>query len=398
MTSSAEAVLELRGLAKSFGETVAVAGVSGAFPRGAYVCLLGPSGCGKTTLLRLVAGFEEPTAGDILLEGRSLAGVPPERRDVNVVFQSYALFPHLTVRENVAFGPRMRRLPAADVETRVAEALRLVRLDGLGARHPRQLSGGQQQRVALARALVNRPKVLLLDEPLSALDRSLRIAVQEELKALQRETGITFVHVTHDQSEALSLADRVVVMRGGAFEQVGAPRDVYHRPRNRFVAEFLGSSNLLEGSLESPDTVLTDGGLRLPVDPPSGTSKRVQLCIRPEAIELVRVREQESSSGSLARGSEQTSARKTNQTSSRIEDRADGGGPVAHGGRTELTAEVEDLGFTGPMTECRVRASGHRLRVLVPAAAGSSLSVGSTVTLRVSREAVVVLEPEVGAA
>jgi spermidine/putrescine transport system ATP-binding protein len=360
MTSGAEAVLELRGLAKSFGETVAVAGVSGAFPRGEYVCLLGPSGCGKTTLLRLVAGFEEPTSGEILLEGRSLTGVPPERRDVNVVFQSYALFPHLTVHENVAFGPRMRRLPAAEIESRVIEALRLVRLDGLGARRPSQLSGGQQQRVALARALVNRPRVLLLDEPLSALDRSLRLAVQEELKALQRETGITFVHVTHDQNEALSLADRVVVMRGGAFEQVGAPRDVYRRPRNRFVAEFLGSSNLLEGSLEPPDAVLTDGGVRLLVDARSSVAARVQLSIRPEAIEITGTSEERAAT-------------------------YDG---------SELSGTVEDLGFGGPVSECRVRVSGHTLRVMVPPPVVSSLEVGVSVTLRIPRAAIVVLDPE----
>jgi spermidine/putrescine transport system ATP-binding protein len=382
MTSGAEAVLELRGLAKSFGDTVAVARVSGAFPRGEYVCLLGPSGCGKTTLLRLIAGFEEPTAGDILLEGRSLAGVPPERRDVNVVFQSYALFPHLTVHENVAFGPRMRRLPASEIESRVVEALRLVRLDGLGARHPRQLSGGQQQRVALARALVNRPRVLLLDEPLSALDRSLRLAVQEELKALQRETGITFVHVTHDQSEALSLADRVVVMRGGAFEQVGAPRDVYRRPRNRFVAEFLGSSNLLEGSLEPPHTVRTDGGLRLLVDAPPTAPARVQLSIRPEAIELAEASDEAPGSAPI----DESSTAHGHTDRSRPRD-----GRV---GCTELHGSVEDLGFGGPVSECRVRVAEHTLRVMVPPPAAASLVVGGKVTLRIPRAAIVVLDPE----
>ena len=205
-------ILALNDLRKSFGDTKAVAGVTASFGRGEYVCVLGPSGCGKTTLLRLIAGFEQPTSGDIELDGRSLVGVPPERRDVNVVFQSYALFPHLSVRENVAFGPRMKGVPASEIDQRVTTTLQMVRVLELADRRPGQLSGGQQQRVALARALVNRPKVLVLDEPLSALDRSLRLAMQDELRAVQRRTGVTFIHITHDQSEALTLADQLVVM------------------------------------------------------------------------------------------------------------------------------------------------------------------------------------------
>jgi ABC-type Fe3+/spermidine/putrescine transport system ATPase subunit len=359
-------ILELRGLLKRFGDTVAVAGVSGAFARGEYVCLLGPSGCGKTTLLRLIAGFDEPSGGDILLEGESLAGAPPERRDVNVVFQSYALFPHLSVRENVAFGPRMRGLPAEEVRTRVSEALRLARLDGLDARLPRQLSGGQQQRVALARALVNRPRVLLLDEPLSALDRSLRVAVQEELKELQRQTGVTFLHVTHDQGEALSLADRVVVMRAGRFEQVGGPRELYQRPRNRFVAEFLGASNLIEGVMEGAAAVRADGGLLLPIDASAPASGRVVVSIRPESIEVVPAR----------RGEPPAAA--------------------ANDGSPELEGRVEGVAFNGPLVECRVRVHGHLLRALLPASADAALAEGAPVALRIPPRSVVLLEPERG--
>jgi spermidine/putrescine transport system ATP-binding protein len=363
MTAEAAPLLELRDVRKSFGDTLAVAGVSGVFQRGEYVCLLGPSGCGKTTLLRMIAGFEEPTSGELLLEGRSLAGVPPERRDVNVVFQSYALFPHLTVRGNVAFGPRMRALPSGEVEGRVKEALRLVRLDELAERLPRKLSGGQQQRVALARALVNRPRVLLLDEPLSALDRSLRVAVQEELKALQRETGVTFVHVTHDQAEALSLADRVALMRAGVFEQVGAPREIYDRPRNRFVAEFLGSSNLLEATLESDGSARTDRGVRFAVASSSRAPGPVLLSIRPEAIAV-----------------------------QPPDQNAPAAPPVA--GVTQLEGRVESLGFTGPLVECRVRAHGHPLRALISAASGVGLEHGAPVTVRIPVASVTLLEPD----
>jgi spermidine/putrescine transport system ATP-binding protein len=375
MAGNASPVLELRALRKSFGDTVAVAGVSGVFGRGEYVCLLGPSGCGKTTLLRLIAGFDEPSGGDVLLEGRSLAGVPPERRDVNVVFQSYALFPHLSVRENVAFGPRMRRLPKDEVESRVSEALRLVRMEDLGARQPRQLSGGQQQRVALARALVNRPKVLLLDEPLSALDRSLRLTMQEELKALQRETGVTFVHVTHDQGEALSLADRVVLMRAGGFEQVGRPREVYERPRNRFVAEFMGSSNLLEGSLASPDEVSTDGGLRVFLGGPANVKGRVLLSVRPETVVLTPAPDGVSSDVLL--------------------QRAGLLGRAHAEGRNELEGFVESMGFGGALIDCRVRVQGHVLRAVLPASSGGrGLSEGARVAVQIPRAAIVLLEDE----
>ena len=217
---------------------------------GEFFSLLGPSGCGKTTTLRMIAGFEEPTSGQILLHGRDMVGVPPFRRDVNMVFQQYALFPHMDVFENVAFGLRRKRVAKDEIARRVTEALALVELEGREKRRPRQLSGGQQQRVALARALVNRPRALLLDEPLGALDLKLRQAMQLELKRIQREVGITFVYVTHDQEEALTMSDRLVVMNAGRIEQLGSPRELYEHPGTRFVANFIGTSNVLTGRLE----------------------------------------------------------------------------------------------------------------------------------------------------
>jgi len=244
-----EVALELNSVRKSFGNVVAVDGISAQFGRGEYFCILGPSGCGKTTLLRLIAGFEAPDAGTIRLHGRDLVRLPPELRDVNVVFQSYALFPHLNVSDNIAFGLRMKKTADEIVVERVEHMLKLMHLEGEARRRPNQLSGGQQQRVALARALVNRPAVLLLDEPLGALDESLRQHMQQELHRLQRETHVTFVHVTHDQSEALALADRIGVMRAGRFEQVGTPREIYQRPATGFVATFVGATNMIDAEL-----------------------------------------------------------------------------------------------------------------------------------------------------
>jgi ABC-type Fe3+/spermidine/putrescine transport system ATPase subunit len=252
---SDEPLLELDKLTKRFGAVVAVNGLSERLTRGEYFCLLGPSGCGKTTLLRLIGGFESPDSGAIRLHGRDVSGIPPERRDVNVVFQNYALFPHLSVAQNIGFGLRMKRVGRDEIRDRVAGAVRLVRLEKEAERFPREISGGQQQRVALARALVNRPALLLLDEPLSALDPSLRQLMQAELRRVQRETGVTFLHITHDQDEALSLADRIGVMRAGKFEQVGTPRELYERPMSRFVASFVGASNLLEGRVVGPGKV-----------------------------------------------------------------------------------------------------------------------------------------------
>ncbi|MDD1651298.1 MAG: spermidine/putrescine ABC transporter ATP-binding protein PotA, partial [Methylococcaceae bacterium] len=224
---------------------------------GEFLTLLGPSGCGKTTALRLIAGFETPDSGAVLLDGQCVNAIPPERRHVNTVFQSYALFPHMTIADNVAFGLKMKKTPRAEIGDRVKEVLERVQLTDFGDRKPDQLSGGQQQRVALARALINRPRVLLLDEPLSALDYRLRKAMQRELKALQRQFGLTFIFVTHDQEEALSMSDRVVVMRSGMIQQIGAPREIYENPVNRFVAQFVGESNILDGVVTGlPDSSL----------------------------------------------------------------------------------------------------------------------------------------------
>jgi ABC-type Fe3+/spermidine/putrescine transport system ATPase subunit len=246
-----DAILELRRVSKVFPGHRAVHDVSLAIPGGAFFSLLGPSGCGKTTTLRLVAGFETPTAGEIWLNGQRIDQVPPYQRNVNTVFQNYALFPHLTVQGNVEFG--LRRTGAADMETRVRRVIEQVRLSGTDSRKPSELSGGERQRVALARSLVLAPDVLLLDEPLSALDPQLRKQVRSELKELQRRTGVTFLFVTHDQEEALSLSDQMAVMNGGAIEQTGAPQELYRRPSTRFVASFLGAMNWINGCGVRPE-------------------------------------------------------------------------------------------------------------------------------------------------
>ncbi len=240
--------VRLEGVEKRFGEVVAVAGVDLEIADGEFFSMLGPSGSGKTTTLRMIAGFELPTAGRVLLRGQDVTRLPPFERDVNTVFQDYALFPHMSVGENVAYGLVVRKVPKAERERRVGDALRMVRLEGYERRKPGQLSGGQRQRVALARALVNRPRVLLLDEPLGALDLKLREEMQIELKAIQKEVGITFIYVTHDQEEALTMSDRIAVFNLGRIEQIGAPADVYERPATRFVAGFVGTSNLLAGA------------------------------------------------------------------------------------------------------------------------------------------------------
>jgi len=285
--------IELLGLEKHFRDVRAVDGVSLEVVAGEFFSLLGPSGCGKTTTLRMIGGFELPTGGRIVLRGRDVTMDPPDRRPVNMVFQNYALFPHLDVGDNVAFGLRRRNVEKGEITRRVGEALELVHLAGYQKRKPNQLSGGQQQRVALARALVNRPHVLLLDEPLGALDLKLRKQLQVELKRVQIEVGITFVYVTHDQEEALTMSDRIAVMNHGKVEQLGTPEELYERPNTRFVADFIGTTNLLSGSVES-----TAGGealVRLTTGEQcavAGGSLRVgdpvELSVRPESVELNR--------------------------------------------------------------------------------------------------------------
>jgi len=243
-------------VSKTFGVTCAVRDLTLQVEQGIFYSLLGPSGCGKTTTLRLIAGFEQPTAGQVLIRGINVAGLPPYRRDVNTVFQSYALFPHMSVADNIAYGLRQRHVSRAEIRRRVDQALEMVRLTGAKERRPAELSGGQQQRVALARALINRPTVLLLDEPLSALDLKLRKEMQSELKALQQTVGITFIYVTHDQEEAITLSNRIAVMNAGQLEQEGTPTEVYERPQTRFVADFSGLTNFIAGTVHES---FTDG-------------------------------------------------------------------------------------------------------------------------------------------
>ncbi|NGM50619.1 ABC transporter ATP-binding protein [Caulobacter sp. 602-2] len=291
--TEAKPIITFENITKRFGKLAAVDNVSLSIREGEFFALLGPSGCGKTTLLRMLAGFETPTEGRILIDGQDISNVPPNKRPVNMVFQSYAVFPHMTVADNVAYGLKVDRVSKAERERRVEEALELVQLGGLGQRKPDQLSGGQRQRVALARALVKRPRVLLLDEPLSALDAKLREQMRTELCTLQEKVGITFIMVTHDQDEALALASRCAVMSKGVLQQVAAPNDLYEFPNSRFVADFIGSVNLFEGVLavdEPSHAVIRSPGL--PTDifldhgvtgPRGGT---VWAAIRPEKIEL----------------------------------------------------------------------------------------------------------------
>ncbi|MDQ3954671.1 MAG: ABC transporter ATP-binding protein [Actinomycetota bacterium] len=284
--------VRLENLTKAFKETVAVDNVSLDIAEGEFFSLLGPSGCGKTTTLRMIGGFEDPSGGQVYLAGGDVTDLPPYKRNVNTVFQSYALFPHLTVFENIAYGLKRKGIDKADIRPRVEEMLTLVDLEGFGDRRTTQLSGGQQQRVALARALVNRPAVLLLDEPLGALDLKLRKQMQLELKRIQSEVGITFVYVTHDQEEAMTMSNRIAVMNGGHFEQVGPPQDVYELPATEFVASFLGASNLLDGEIESVDgdvakvRLAAGGTVALPAGRLPADRGVVAVGVRPEKIEI----------------------------------------------------------------------------------------------------------------
>jgi spermidine/putrescine transport system ATP-binding protein len=305
----AEADIHLEKVTKRFGEMTAVDELTLSIERGAFYAMLGPSGCGKTTTLRMIGGFEDPTDGRVFLGGEEVTQQPPYKRDVNTVFQSYALFPHLSVERNVAFGLERKRVSRSEVKQRVGETLELVQLGHLGKRKPAQLSGGQQQRVALARALVNRPRALLLDEPLGALDLRLRKQLQIELKRIQQDIGITFVHVTHDQEEAMSMADTIAVMNKGKIEQAGSATDLYESPRTEFVANFLGVSNLVDAKLASTEgstaSVETHDGARLTLPAerigPHG-SDAVRVGVRPEKITLVPAGEQCPSGSNVLRG------------------------------------------------------------------------------------------------
>ncbi|MGG6296163.1 ABC transporter ATP-binding protein [Leptolyngbya sp. AN02str] len=286
--------VELRNVVKIYNGEAAVRGIDLNVRQGEFFSILGPSGCGKTTTLRLIAGFEEPTTGEVFIRGRDVSGVPPYRRPVNTVFQSYALFGHMTVWDNVAFGLRLKKTSKAEIQARVSEALQLVKMESFARRSPSQLSGGQQQRVALARALVNRPTVVLLDEPLGALDLKLRKEMQVELSNLHKELGVTFVMVTHDQEEALSLSDRIAVMNAGLVEQVGSPSEIYEYPRSPFVADFIGDTNLFHGYVEATDPSLikmvTEEGSSILVKPGDGwhgsVGNAVVVSIRPEKVHV----------------------------------------------------------------------------------------------------------------
>ena len=337
-----KAVVELRGCTREFGAVRAVDALDLAVREGEFLALLGPSGCGKTTTLHLIAGFVAPTRGQVLIDGEDMTTRPPHLRGLGVVFQSYALFPHLSVRENVAFGLRERRVPAAEVERRVGEALELVRLDRAGRQRPGELSGGMQQRVALARALVYRPRVLLLDEPLAALDRKLREGMRDELRAIQRSVGITTVFVTHDQAEALGLSDRIAVMNHGRVEQLGGPREIYERPATRFVADFIGGSTVLRGRAVAADRVSIAGAtLRVDVTHALAAGGEVELAIRPERVRL-----------------------------------------AAAPGDNVLEARIEGLVYQGAQTEVTARlADGQPILVFVTEPAPEPLAVGTGVRL-----------------
>lgn len=347
MTTAVPAIVIER-VSKAFGETRAVEDLSLSIPSGAFFALLGPSGCGKTTLMRLIAGFEAPQSGSIHIDGHDMAGVPPERRPVNMMFQSYALFPHMSVAGNIAYGLRRAGLSRAKVAEEVDAMLRLVQLQGLGARKPDQLSGGQRQRVALARALARKPRILLLDEPMAALDRKLREETQFALKDIQRELGTTFLVVTHDQEEAMGLADTIALMRAGRIEQVGSPANLYARPASKFVAGFIGETNVVEGVVQSIEggriTVsIADGSLSLHAARPVEAGRSVAIAIRPECLTL----NDEVRSGSV------------------------------------LTGHVHDVSFRGALSLVRVRlGSGRLLRIAL--AARSAPEAGAPVAIDVA--------------
>ncbi|MCK2212205.1 ABC transporter ATP-binding protein [Actinomadura sp. ATCC 31491] len=358
---SGSASVEFRGLRRVFGRTVALDGLDLVIAPGEFVALLGPSGCGKTTALRCVAGFERPDSGAVLVDGRDITGVPASKRDAGMVFQSYSLFPNLNARDNVAFGLRVRKVPTATRRARADELLELVGLPQHADRYPHQLSGGQQQRVALARALALEPRVLLLDEPLSALDAKVRVTLREEIRRLQLGLGITTIFVTHDQEEALSVADRVAVLRDGRLEQVGAPAEVYDRPATPFVAEFVGTMNHLAGRMDG-DRVRVLGRL-LPVDGPApgpGPAE-VDVLVRPEAVQVTPL---------AAGGTDE-----------------DGDGGDGDGGEV---AEVIAASFRGASVRLRLAVAGGEVLADVPGHEAVRLGPGTRVAVRLVERPVLV--------
>ncbi|WP_293731133.1 spermidine/putrescine ABC transporter ATP-binding protein PotA [uncultured Actinobacillus sp.] len=301
-TTTKKPIVELRVLKKAYGDNTIINDFNLTINNGEFVTILGPSGCGKTTVLRLIAGFEEANGGQIIIDGEDVTNIPAEHRHVNTVFQSYALFPHMTIFDNVAFGLRMQKVPENEIKTRVLEALRMVQLEEMADRKPTQLSGGQQQRIAIARAVVNKPKVLLLDESLSALDYKLRKQMQNELKSLQRKLGITFIFVTHDQEEALTMSDRIIVLRKGNIEQDGSPREIYEEPRNLFVAKFIGEINIFDATvIERVDAQRVRANVEgricdIYVEQEIKPNQKLKVLLRPEDVLLEELDDDEQSS------------------------------------------------------------------------------------------------------
>jgi putative spermidine/putrescine transport system ATP-binding protein len=342
--------VELQELRRSFGDFEALKGINVSLATGEFLSLLGPSGCGKTTALRLVAGFDRPTSGRVIVDGKDVSGVPPNRRGMGMVFQAYSLFPNMTAEQNVEYGLRVRGEPRAERRQRVGELLELVGLGHARKRYPHQLSGGMQQRVALARALAIKPKVLLLDEPLSALDAKVRVQLREEIRRIQLELGITTIYVTHDQEEALSISDRVAVLYGGKIEQVGSPADMYGSPATPFVAEFIGTMNRLASTVDEPGWI-EHAGTRLRVDAARDRSRgeRVLLLVRPETVELTP---------------------------------ANGDAPPEGG----LAGTVLTHTFLGASTRIRVETGGSEITADVPTARSGSVAIGTRVHARFPAE------------
>lgn len=357
------ALAELKKVVKRFGDVEVVKSLDLSVEKGEFLTLLGPSGCGKTTTLRMIGGFELPSSGEIWLGGREVSGLPPYKRDVNTVFQSYALFPHMTVKQNVAYGLEQKRLPKAEIEKKVNDVLATVRMDAFAGRKPREMSGGQQQRVAVARAIVNSPSILLLDEPLGALDLKLRKEMQFELKSLQRKLEMTFIYVTHDQEEALTMSDRIAVMNAGRIEQIDDPVSIYNKPKTKFVADFIGETNLISGAISRDGAahLLSIGDARIPIEPrePISEGGKVWLSIRPEMVSVHKV----------------------------AESNANGNSGVTLGG------EVEETVFVGSAWKTMVRLeAGSRIIATEPPSSHGYLEPGAKVSVTWAAQNGVVLE------